>query len=298
VLSARTLPLLAGLAICLALDLRVALRGEPEPADEARMRAARALIEGERKSGDLLVHSPLLSVRELAVLGDLPIGPGLPSPELLSSRRILVLDDAATPMYGFEEIEKVEIEEGAGRDLVLRIVERKIDGEVALFDLASDLDRARMRIERGGRITSECSAPRSEGGKACPGEAEWLYLAPRTLAIAGQSGTCVWAHPTTGGTIVIELPAQPEPPAGRALRIEVSAGLADDAVRTTPDGAEVRTAIVQGGAMRAAVVVPNRIGWFRASSEIAPNQPIELQVTTDRDGRRHHCLNARITEEP
>lgn len=285
---------LIAIATCLALDLRVAARGDPDPVPADVMARARELIAAELRPGDLVVHSPLLSITELAPLGDLRASPALPGPELRASRRILVLDVRDQPMHGFGEPDALQ---DISERLVLAIHEPQGGARVVLFDLHDDLSRARMRIERpAGHVTSSCTAPRAEGGFSCPGEAEWLYLARRGLDISGRNQTCVWAHPTTGGVIVIEIPAQPAPAAGRRLRLSVSAGMTDDAVRNTPDGAVVETAILQGGVEKDRVVAPNRIGWTSKELVIEPDRPVELRITTPRDGRRHHCVNARVEE--
>ena len=65
-----------------------------------------------------------------------------------------------------------------------------------------------------------------------------------------------------------------------------------------PGGAPVTTDILQGGLQKGKVTVPNRIGWYEAKVEIAPDAPIELRITTPRDGRRHHCINAKVVESP
>src|SRR5439155_25274660 len=140
---------------------------------------------------------------------------------------------------------------------------------VVLFDLYSSIEPRRMRIERPpGHVTSRCTAPRAEGGFSCPSEAEWLYLAQRSLLIERRLATCVWAHPTTGGAIVFELPPEPRPPPGRSLELRLSAALSDDAAEHTSDGAPVRTAIVQAGAEKGSVTVQNQVGWFRAEVKI------------------------------
>ena len=41
-----------------------------------------------------------------------------------------------------------------------------------------------------------------------------------TANVDGEQASCVWAHPTTGGAIVIDVPAPPAPPAGRKLALE------------------------------------------------------------------------------
>jgi hypothetical protein len=286
---------LALISLAAAVDLWVALRPELDPVPLEVMQLARQRIDAEKQPGDLVVHSPLFSLEELAGLGDLAARPDRPLDSLLRSRRVLVLDRADEPMYFPEDPDQVvELD----HPLELRIYQPSENASVAMFDLYDGLTERSMRIERGGRITSRCTEPRAEGGYACPKEAEWLYAAQRSFRVGGADATCVWAHPTTGGIIIFEIPPQAPPPQGRKLELVVSAGLADDAVTTTPGGAQVTTEILQGGLQKGRVTVPNRIGWFESKVEVAPDAPIELRISTARDGRRHHCINAKIVESP
>jgi hypothetical protein len=287
---------LVGVAFLLALvalDARVALRGEPEPIAPAVMTRAAEEVRAIQKPGDILVHSPLFSMRELAGLGGLVIKPDLPPEELRKSHRVLLIDRADHPMGGLgRATETHEI----GRPVMLRIFAPTGESGAILFDLVTNYERAEMRIERpAGNVTSRCRDKRAEGGFGCPGEPEWLYLAPRALTIEGKSANCVWAHPTNNGVIVIELPASPAPAPGKKLLLDVKAALTDDAA-TTPDGAPVRTDVVQGGAPKGGLTVPNRPGWVRTHVELEPDKPVELRVSTPKDGRRHHCLTAEISE--
>lgn len=282
------------LALAVVLDLRIALRGDRPLVPATTMAEAKTLVLARKKPGDLVVHSPLFSVTELAALGSLPARPDLPPPEVRATRRILVIDLESYPLSGLGSPSETR---ALGDGVELRIYEPQGDQPVTLFDLHDDVERAEQRIERPrGNVTSRCTAPRAEGGRACPGEAEWLYLAPRQLVIDGGNTSCIWAHPTTGGDIVITIPSQPEPPPGRRLELLLQAGLTDDAVKQTPDGADVRTDVEQGGRVIGGVTVANRVGWFKASVPIAPGKPVELRVSTPRDGRRHHCVAARVVE--
>jgi hypothetical protein len=292
--SAPTAVALVAALVALALDLRVALRAERPIVPREVMARARQAVDAEKKAGTLVVHSPLLGVEELAGLGDLAARPDLPSAELRGSRRILVVDLAAAPMRGFgDEARVVEVGEG----VVLRVFEPPGGQPQTLYDLVADVSRTEMRVERPrGTITSRCTAPRAEGGRACPGEPDWLYLAPRQLVIEGKNVTCVWAHPTTGGDLVHTIPAPSEPLAGHQLVLELESGMTDEAVRTTPDGATVRTDVEQGGRIKGALTLVNRVGWARTQVPVDAGRPIELRVSTPRDGRRHHCLAGRVLE--
>ncbi len=292
----RLLVMLGAVILALSADLIVSLRGDRALVSAATMASAKAKVQSLRTSGNVVVHSPLFSVSELSGLGELDAKPDLPGKDVLKSRRILLIDLAEAPMYGFgREAERHEIAEG----VVLRIFEPSSEQPLTLFDIVGDLDRVELRIERPrGTVSSRCTARRAEGGRSCPGEAEWLYLAPRSLTIEGKNVSCVWAHPTTGGDVIMTLPPLPEPAEGRRLLLELSSGLTDDAVRQTPDGASVRTDVEQDGKIRGGVTLVNRIGWAKTEVPLEPKKPTDLRISTASDGRRHHCLMGRVIEEP
>lgn len=287
--------LLSAVGLAAALDLGVALRGDLEPVPGSAMERAKEEIEARKRPGDHVVFSPLFSVEELQPLGRLRARPDRPPDRLMRTRRVVVLDRADHPMYlPGDPTDVVALDP----PLELRIYEPEDDAAVTVFDLYDQLSERTMRVERKGRITSRCTARRAEGGFRCPGEPEWIYAARRSLRIGGGEALCVWAHPTTGGAVVYTLPPQATPPAGRVLELVVSAGLDDSAVQGTPGGASVTTAVTQSGKRTAILVVPNRIGWVEKKVRIEPEVPVELRVTTPRDGRRHHCINAKIVERP
>jgi hypothetical protein len=285
----------AFVAICALADLRVALRPEARPIPEDVMRSAVDKLKAASKPGDIVVHSPLLRVEELAALGNLHASPQLPPPEWLNSRRIVLLDRRDQRMHGFgSPTEVIDLPQSNGL-LEIDVFEPTGGAEVPLFSLRTGFSSSTMRVERQERVT-RCDAPRTDGGFGCPGEPEWLYIQAKSQVVDGQDTPCTWAHPTNGGTIVFEIPALPAPRAGRRLVVSLSGALSDDAVRNTGDGANVRTDVVQSGQTKGTVVVPNRIGWQRGSFNVEPGLPIELRVTTPRDGRRHHCVNAEVLE--
>lgn len=290
----RDLLLVALVAAAAVPDLVVGLRGHEDPVPAEAMEAGGARLRALARPSDVLVVSPLFSVRELAALGDLRVRPDVPAAHIRRLRRVLVLDRTDHRIFGLGAASEVE---RLGGRLELRIYEPAGGGEAPIWELATALEVGTMSVERPiGQVSSRCTRARREGGFECPGEAEWLYAAPRSLRIDGADAECVWAHPTTGGAIVFTVPAQPAPGEGRHLELEVSAGLADDAVRGTPDGAPVETQLVQGGAPIGRVRVPNAVGWQKTRVKIAADLPVELRITTPRDGRRHHCVNARVLE--
>lgn len=279
-------------------DLWVAVRPDPAELSVEAMQAGLRVVREVGKPGDLVVHSPLFRMSELAHLGELRASSHVPAPKLAASRRVVVLDRTDVPMHLPGAADQVLEVAGSDGRLEVRIYEPDGAFDVALYSLRDALGPSSMRLERpSGTVSVRCTATRAEGGFACPGAPEWLYAEARSLKIGGEETPCVWAHPTTAdGVIVFEVPAQAAPPAGRRLVLAVSAGMTDDAVNQTPDGAPVTTAVVQGGREIGRVVAPNRVGWSKADVSIDPGQPVELRVTAPRDGRRHHCLNAEVVD--
>ena len=280
--------------IAAGADIWTVARGNRTPISAATMQRAADRIAALQQPGDLVVFSPLLTAAELAPLGEPDGRPDRPKAVLRRRRRALVLDFESWPMYG---LGRPAQQEAVGEGLVLRTYPPTGGEAGAVWDLSTDLTAETMWVERSERRTA-CPVSRSEGGYRCPGEAEWLYIAPRVLRIGGSDKSCVWAHPTTGGTIVLRVPAMAAPPPGHTLQLRIEAGIADDAVRSAPNGAAVTTEVVapDDGRSLGKLRVPNRIGWREETLQIEAGRPLELRVTTARDGARHHCVRAVITE--
>lgn len=291
-----------GLAVALVIfaalaDLWVSLRPAPDPIDPDTMARARTVVEEKRRPGALVVHSPLFGVRELKALNGIAARPDLPDLAVRARRTVLVIDRQDAPMGGFGAAS--ELEEIGPLVLKVFLPSGEVGGRLSVFDLRDALRPQTASIERpAGRVVARCTRPRREGGFGCPGQPSWLYVAVRRLHLDGQDRECIWAHPTAGGLVVFNLPAPAEPSPGHRLELELQAAMTDDAVRLTPDGAAVRTRVLQGGRSIGQVVRDNRIGWVRRNLQVGPNQPIRLEVSAVRDGRRHHCLNVALFEVP
>lgn len=297
---------LAAVAVATAavIDLATVLRPGLEPVPSEAIAAARAVIDARREPGTVVMHSPLFGVEELKALGDLPARPDLPDQATRSRRRVIVLDHEAAPVRGLGRAsERLEVSGGSGLSAPVFVAVHEPGagdgGRLVLFDLRDGLGPETLLIERPpGRVSARCRAPRAEGGFRCPGEPEWLYAATRRIRISGVDAECTWAHPTTGGVVVLEIPAVPEPSPGHELVLELAAGLSDDAVRTTQNGAAVTTRVRQSGRVIGEVVRTNALGFARARLPVEPGAPLRLEVTTPHDGARHHCLEAVIAEVP
>ncbi|MEM7676709.1 MAG: hypothetical protein AAF449_11970, partial [Myxococcota bacterium] len=277
-------------------DIYVAIRPSRPRVSMEVMQKAREQLEAIAVPSDIVVHSPLFTVEELAGLSGLDARPNRPKALLQSRRRTVVLDFAKTPMFGLGDVDR---EVDAGQGLVIRTYPPSGTRSGALWTLSDELEPNTMWVERGGR-RRPCRQSRQEGGYRCAGEPEWLYAAVRVLRVGGQERECVWAHPTTGGSIIFNVPATSASSPGHRLVLKLQAGLVDDAVRLTSDGASVTTTVVTGKPPRrlGKLVVPNRIGWLERTYNLPAAQPVELRVTSPRDGRRHHCIDAQVVEVP
>ena len=283
---------LAIMSILWLMDGYVALRPNTSLATPEEVQAALNIIEKNKKPGDIVVHSPLLSPSELVHLGDLDASSALPSSRVRNSRRIIVLDQAHTKMYGFGSPKKT-LRISDGSDLVVKVYEPDAAHSGPVFDLYTDIKQVQMSVEKpAGKVVSKCIAKRPSGGRSCPGQPEWLYLDRRKLVINGQSRECIWAHPTNNGVIVLTIPPLQTQTQHKTLNLKVQTGLTDDAIRTTPGGAEVQTEVQQKGQVLTKVIAPNRIGIYEKTVRIATDKEVQLRITSPKDGRRHHCVMA------
>lgn len=283
----------AAFGVAAVAELTVALRPPLAEVSASDVAEAAALVVAEKAPGEQVLHSPLFGLTALGGLGRLEARPDLPPPSL-RWRRLWVIDRSGETMYvpGAARTERARF-----GDVVVWTAEPEDPPEPdegVRFDLYRDLGPGMMRVERPvGNVVSTCDRPRSGGGYACPGQAEWVYAARHEQTIDGAPKSCVWAHPITNAAVVIELPPPPSPPPGAHLELTVGAGLSDGAVKT-PDGASVRTKIRQVGTQVRTLVVPNRRGWFEETLRVRDAEPIRLVITTAHDGVRHHCMNAAI----
>ena len=285
----------AGVVAAVAVaDLYIGVRSGPSPVGAAELQDGRRALQARLQRGDVAVHSPLFGVEEVRHLGGIRARPDLPAAAVRKTRRVVLLDRRDIPMGGWDEPYDRLI---VGPNLYVATFEPTESAEVSVFDLTLDLGPDTMRIERPrGQTVSTCRDPRPQGGFQCGGQPEWVYAASRTLRIGGEDRACVWSHPVAEAAVVLSIPPLPELPPGRRLMLELQGGLTDEAVRQTPNGAPVVTAVVQGGRTLGKITVPNRVGWRRVERPVEPGSGIELVTTAPRDGRRHYCISARVVE--
>lgn len=257
----------------------------PPGADEVDVRAAANFVEARRPSEDVLVHSPLLGAAARRGLGSLSASPDHPRQD---SGPAWIIDHRVAPMGGLNAPERWR-----SGDVIVRRMEGAMgeDAGPVRSDLLHSIRPDTMRLQHGVR-TIACRRPRPDGGYGCPGAPDWVHVGPAQFRVAGQSVRCVWAHPQTGRVVRLRLP----PPPSGTVALVVRAALDDGAVTGTPDGAAVRTVVKQGFETLAVLRVPNQKGWVRRRIPFSSRgraEAVELEVTSVRDGRRHHCVDVR-----
>lgn len=158
------------------------------------------------------------------------------------------------------------------------------DGSLLLGDVAA----LQVQVEVGGR-TIVCSDLDPNGPThRCPSLPEWNHVGPHDLVIGGQNRHCLWAHPISGGRIIIDAPWPLS-----ASRIRLFYGLADSAVGA-PDGQPVTLELFAGDRKLGSYVQPNQPGYNEqlvALGEPA-SEKLRFVVSVTQDGARHFCLDA------
>ncbi|MBN2360165.1 MAG: hypothetical protein JXR83_12005 [Deltaproteobacteria bacterium] len=163
-----------------------------------------------------------------------------------------------------------------------------VAGRAAGSLLLADVAALRVRVEVGGR-TIQCSDLDPSGPThRCPTLPEWNHVGPHELVIGGQPRRCLWAHPISGGRVIIEAPWPLT-----ANRIKVSYGLADSAVGA-PDGQPVTLEVFAGERKLGGVVQPNQFGYGELTVPLGEpaSERLAFVVSTTHDGARHFCIDA------
>jgi hypothetical protein len=284
----------AFVAVAAGVEGAALLRPGPVEVSARALVAAVERVERLRKPTEPLVYSPLFSPRVVPALVEIGGTVEVPSARRAPVFWIVDFRDEPLRVEG-RQTRQVELPE----PLVLRRIEREGSGEApAAFDLVRDLRAGLFRVEaRGGRVVSQCDAPRPAGGFACPGQPGWVHAARVSHIIEGDSRRCVWAHPIAGKELVIEIPAIPVPP-GHELELTFGAALSDSAVRQAPNGAPIQHRIRQASRTRSVLTVPNRKGWREQTVRLQGGLPIVWTITTGADGARHQCVDGLVRIVP
>jgi hypothetical protein len=160
---------------------------------------------------------------------------------------------------------------------------------------ALDLARARVHVEMADGHRLACPWEPSRRRHLCDGLPAWMTVGEDTLVIAGRSQRCLWAHPISGGVVVVDYGVVPVPVGGLRLSLALS-----DAAVGNPDGAAVTATLVVGDKDRD-VTVHRQRGFSDVSVEPqGPGAvPVAVRIATANDGQRHACFRlAAVGESP
>lgn len=210
----------------------------------------------------------------LVVLRD----PGLPVPRAL--RRLL----ASARTSEVEGVEVSLVDPAAAAPAATRARGRLLDDELA---------RARVSVEKSDGTVVECRYLAARDRHVCPGLPDWMWVGRREQASGGESRPCLWAHPTSGGTVRIRFP---DVALGASLALSHS--LSDHAVQTGGD--PVDTTVSLDGQPLGRARRSNAAGWTTQTFDVpraGERGEVGLDVTVRSDGARHYCLSLAFVEE-
>jgi hypothetical protein len=144
--------------------------------------------------------------------------------------------------------------------------------------------RARVHVETADGARVQCPWVPARRRHVCSGLPEWMTVGDDTLVVLGRRERCTWAHPITGGIVVVDYGVVDVPPTGLTL----SAALTD-AAANNPAGAAVTVSALLDDDERSVTVQHER--GFHDVHVAAPaaRGRLQVRVTTANDGQRHTC---------
>lgn len=169
---------------------------------------------------------------------------------------------------------------------VVRVGDARGSGADSANDDAFDLASADVYVDvDGDRVP--CPWVPAEQHHVCTGLPQWMKVGEETLTIAGKSERCIWAHPKTNATLVIDYGVV-DVGAGVDVDVALSDVAADNRAGKGVD-VDVRVGEAVGR-----VSVGGKRGFVRTRvAASAPEAPLSLRLTTTNDGQRHLCYRAR-----
>jgi len=154
------------------------------------------------------------------------------------------------------------------------------------WDAVQFLPDALVTREGGGGVRA-CGF---KSGRFMCREEDWKDVGLRELPFDGTARTCIFAHPTSPGRLVIRLTAP-----ARTAAFAVGGGIADQGA-DYPLGAPVTLRVIGGGAVLGEAVFGNVRGWRAEKVSLA--RPVEagasvaFEVTAAGQDARHFCFTA------
>lgn len=160
--------------------------------------------------------------------------------------------------------------------------------------LLDALSRAEVFIAKPEGEARPCAQWRAPSWHCGP--KPWNRVGPETITIQGQPETCMWLHPSDEGELVIHWPALAAP-----ATLEGRIGLSDQAAQT-PGGAAIQFTVEVNGELALKRTHPNKGGWSAIRAPVPaidgePQASLTLRVSAPRTGRRHFCMDARVTPQ-
>jgi hypothetical protein len=123
----------------------------------------------------------------------------------------------------------------------------------------------------------------AEQHHVCTGLPQWMKVGEESLTIAGKSERCIWAHPKTGATLVIDYGVVD---VGKGVDVDVALS---DVAADNRAGKGVEVDVAVGDAV-GRVSVAGKRGFVRTRvAASVPEARLTLRLTTPNDGQRHLC---------
>jgi hypothetical protein len=285
--------LLGALAVLWAFELfhpLACVDGVDDP--EAFAQAARAAAS-DMKQGDLLVvHPPwrddaVASVN--ALQGVLP--PGVKAELVLPKHagkkgRVVVIEDAAWawPKALRRLVPVVDSRKVAG--LKVHVLRGPEDDAKRSRSLVDEIHRAQVVVRKADGTETKCHWDAGKNRHRCPGHFDWMYVGPHRQHSGGQAKDCLWAHPISGGSVIVTFAPQ-----AFSGPLTFSHAVSDQAA-ANPKGVPVTAVIRVDGQEKNRVVRTNRAGFVEKNIEAPAGKAVTVQVeiqTVD-DGSRHYCF--------
>lgn len=270
---------------------RFALETFDVPREEDYLRARKALeATGFEENRDAVAVLPPWSLRAHQHLRGLsPIsGDGLFRRPLDRYARLFVLVEPDAERYTGPLLERLgppTLEDDVGR---VRVLGFDLGGPRVTYDFRERLERASVRLVRGGEVTP-CDQP-TRGGLRCRGRQAWQRVTREWHLVSENGDEVIWAHPPPRGE-VLEISFS-DVPLGDVLVVRAGhTRKGKDRAR-----APVRLAILVGGEEAGHLVVPPRFDF--AAEEIDTSRfsgqrlDVVFRIDTDDNGSNHFAFDA------
>jgi hypothetical protein len=268
------------------------------PSDHDYEEAGRA-IRAAYAPGDRIILAPFYATRLLEAVGDLDVvAPREPLAEDLRAHRHAIvagLTDAvdalglALEAAGLERLARVT----HGPALVVARYRVRRPWAVA-FDAREALPRASVWYEQADGQIERCgewSATNGQGGAlgrwVCPRDRDWFYVAPEYHRMGDQLRLCLWAHPPSGGRLVVTFGGVPMTGhlfghAGHTLNGSVYAR----------ERVDLDVAIGDGAPQRFAFALDEHWRPFALATPTTGTATVSFAVSSPDPGANHFCFVA------